>query len=134
MLDRDQQLMEAPRHYTELLEGDRLVSIADYVATVDPDLREELAPYLELLLAVGPLDAPPALTTQEQALAERAASHFRARWKERTVAARPQTLTEVRTARKLSLAAVARQINLPVDLLARIERGGVDAATIPDRL
>jgi hypothetical protein len=134
MLDRDQLLFEAAQRYEALIEGEPLVSIPDFVASVNPELREELATYLELVLAIGDLTPPTTLRADEQALADRAVGQMQERWKARAAHPSLQTLTQMRSTLKLTLAALARQLNLPVDLLARIERGGVDAATIPERL
>lgn len=136
MLDREQQLVEAAIRYQSLLAGPQPVSIRDFVATVDEDLREELAEYLELILALGQPSEPIVLSAEEQAVANRVAERTRDRFQQRLTASQPssQSLTSFRTARKLSLGAVARQINLPVDLLARIERGTVAAASIPGKL
>ncbi len=133
MPDRDQQLIEAAMRYLQLLEGDRPVSIHDYVASLQPELREELAPYLEQVLAVDVPEEPSTISSEEQAMAGRVAARVRERMQERTAAPGPRTLAEARMARKLSLAALAKQLNVPPDLLARIERGGVRAATIPNR-
>jgi len=46
----------------------------------------------------------------------------------------PRSFTELRTARRLSTGRLAQMIDLPADLLLRIERGGVIAASIPDLL
>lgn len=130
MADREQQLIEAATSYLQALEGSELVSIPDFIARFDAELREELAAYLELVLAMGDLPAI-RLTSDEQAMADRAAARARAHFQQRLAPAR--TLTQLRTGRMV-LGALARQINLPPDLLHRIERGGVDAATIPSLL
>lgn len=135
MLDREQQLIDAAMRYQTLLAGSQPVSIRDFVAAVDPDLRDELAEYLEFLLLTPEPQEPIVLSAEEQALADRVAERTNARLQQRMAAAAPaQTLTALRQARKLSMGALATQINLPVDLLHRIERGGVRAATIPDQL
>ncbi len=136
MLDREQQLVDAAMRYRALLAGPEPVSIRAFVATVDEELREELAEYLELMLAVGEPHEPIILSAAEEGLAERVAERTRDRLQQRLTAPQlaAQSLTSLRNARKLSLGNVARQINLPVDLLARIERGGVLAATVPGKL
>lgn len=121
-------------HYLALLDGDQPLSIPDFVATADPALRNELPDYLELMLATGADNEPVTLTQDEHAMAERIATRTHGRMLARMGTPRPRTISEARTARRLSLGALARQLNLPPDLLARIERGGVVAATIPVRL
>lgn len=134
MTDQDQRLIEASMHYLALLDSDQPLSIPDFVATADPALRNELPNYLELMLATGAGDEPMTLTQDERAMAERAAARTYDRMLARTSTPRPRTISEARTAQRLSLGALARQLNLPPDLLARIERGGILAATIPARL
>ncbi len=134
MPDQDQKLIEAASQYLATIERDGVISIPDYVATADPAIREELAPYLELVLAAGALETSPVLTAQEQLLAEQATTRMRERWQQRVAAPAAQSLTAVRTARKLSVKTLAQRINLPVDLLARIERGGVAVGSLPAKL
>jgi transcriptional regulator with XRE-family HTH domain len=133
MLSRDQQLADATIRYLELLEAGQLTSVRDFVAAVDPELREELAEHLEFVLATGQLADAEAISPAEEAAAEGAAARARARL---VLSVQPtmQSLTEARKARKLSSAALAKLINLPVDLAVRIERGGVLAASLPEKL
>jgi transcriptional regulator with XRE-family HTH domain len=130
MLDREQQLIEAAMRYLAFLEDNRAVSIGEFVTTVDPALRDELRIYLEQMLALGEPQGPMTLTAHEMAMADQVAARVR----QKIEAAQPQSLTNLRRARKLSISALAKQINLPPDLLQRIERGGVRASTIPNRL
>jgi len=135
MLDREQQLIDAAMRYRTLLAGQQPVSIRDFVATVAPELREELAAYLEFMLLTPEPQEPIVLSAEEQALADRVMERTRARFEQRmTTTAPDRTLSALRQQRRLSLAALAKQIDLPVDLLHRIERGGVRAASIPDQL
>lgn len=136
MPDREQQLTEAAMQYLTLLEGDRPVNIQEFVQSVAPELRDELVAYIEQILVIGQPVNPVVLTAEEQAIADRVATRSRERVQQRLSASPTPavSLTALRTARKLPLGAVARQINLPPDLLARIERGGVVVATIPARL
>ena len=134
MQDKEQQLTEAAMRYLAQLEGDQPVRISDFVATVDADLRDELGPYLELLLAVGDVAAPTALSTEEQAIVDAAAQRIHNRYFGQTVATPLRTLTEARKAHKLSINALARHLNLPPDLVARIERGGIQVVSIPSTL
>lgn len=133
MLDKEQQLTEAAMRYLALIEGDRIVSIADYVASVDPMLREELGPYLEQTLAIGEPEAPIILSMEEQAMAARVTERVISRSKAQLRASRPQTLTEMLAMRKMTMGALANKLNLPVVLLAKIMRGGVRLETIRDR-
>lgn len=134
MDEREQQLVEAAMRYVELLEQGTLVNIQEYVQTVDPALRDDLAEDLELLLALGRPTEPIVLSPQAQERVDRALERSRQREREWIAAQTSQSLTDLRKARGLSIGAVARQIDLPVDLLHRIERGGVRAATIPAQL
>lgn len=134
MLDKEQRLTEAAMRYLAELERDQPVSIPDFVATADADLRDELGSYLELMLAVGDITEPIALSAEEQAVVDTATQRIHARYFGQAATTAPRTLTEARKARKLGINALAAQLNLPPDLLARIERGGVQVATIPTRL
>lgn len=54
---------------------------------------------------------------------------------ERQLSGEPlQNLTDLRKARHMTVGRLARHLKLPVDLLARLERGKVRVATIPERL
>jgi transcriptional regulator with XRE-family HTH domain len=129
-MDREQRLIANTARYLALLEAGSPPQLAAFVALAEPDVRAELAPLLEALLAEGePLAMP--LSAAEQAAAE----HAERRVRQRVLArARQRTLTEARKERRLTVGALAAQLNLPVDLLARIERGGVLPETIPARL
>lgn len=135
MMDREQQLIDAAMRYQALLDGPHPLSIGTFVETIEPELRDELRAYLEFTLALEDPQDPIILTGDEQVLAERALERSRARVQQRMAAAAPpQTLTALRQTHRMSLGALATQLNLPVDLLHRIERGGVRAATIPPLL
>jgi DNA-binding transcriptional regulator YiaG len=133
MMDREQQLIDAAMRYHALLDRGQAVNVREFVAAEPADLRDELAEYLELLLITDAPDQSIALTAEEQALSDRVAERTRAKLHQQMSAA-ARSLTDLRKARQLSLGQLARQINLPVDLLQRIERGGVLAATIPGKL
>ena len=131
MNDRDQIFYEAASRYADSLRAGRVTGVREFAATYAPDLRDELAEYLELNLALGELPPAQSVTAEEQSAVDRVAERMR----ERLRAVQPaQTLTALRNTRKLTVAALARQINLPIDLWARFERGGVDPATVPERL
>lgn len=133
-MDREQQLIEAAMRYQALLDSGQSVNVHEFVAAAAPELQAELAEYLELLLVMDMPQEPIVLTMEEQALADRVTERSRTRWREQIGAAPAPSLTTLRKAAKLSLRQLAQQINLPVDLLQRIERGGVVAATIPSKL
>ncbi|HEX6291271.1 MAG TPA: helix-turn-helix transcriptional regulator [Herpetosiphonaceae bacterium] len=134
-MDREQQLIDAAMRYQTLLDQGQPVSVRDFVAGEASELREKLAAYLELLLITNVPEEPIVLTADEQALANRVVERARARLREQIApTAPPPSLTALRKAARLTLGQVARQIDLPVDLLQRIERGGVIAATIPHKL
>lgn len=133
-MDREQQLIDAAMRYQALLDQGQLVNVREFVAAEAPELQAELAAYLELLLV---MDAPQeriVLTREEQVLADRVTERARRRWREQIAATPAPSLTTLRKTAKLTLRQLAQQINLPVDLLQRIERGGVVAATIPSKL
>lgn len=68
---RNLRLLDAATHYFELLDSEQVLSIHTYAAMADSDLRDELIPYLEDLLATGePLEAT-VCSTDEQMMAER---------------------------------------------------------------
>lgn len=134
MLDEEQQLIEAANHYLQLLDQDQVISIHDFAATVDPALRMQLIPYLQDVLDVGQPQEAVLLTAEEQAMADRVAARMRDRVRQQLGRDHPRSLTELREGMELSIGALARQINLPVDLLARIERRAVLVSSIPTKL
>lgn len=127
MLDRSQQLTEAAMRYQELLDAGQLVSIDEFIAAAPVDLRVELREYLEFSLALGDPDFDLELTEEEVSMSKRAGAKAWARFTARS-------LLQLRNERKLNVAALARQVNLPADLMLRIERGAVRAATVPGKL
>lgn len=134
MSDHEQLLIDATSRYFALLGSASPPSVGEFVAAADPALREDLAAFLEFALAVGAPPAPFLPTPGEQASLERAATRAGERMRERVRSLAPRTLTAARVALRLSSASLARQVDLPVDLLVRIERGGVRAPTIPRAL
>jgi transcriptional regulator with XRE-family HTH domain len=92
----------------------------------------DLAEFAAALLATTPLPNEEALVPQYLPLAERATQRALA-----AVAAAPAgalTLSAVRRARGLSPAQVARQLKLGVDVLDKLEKGRIVAASVPGRL
>src|SRR5919199_3393887 len=130
MPDRDRQLIEAAMCYLTLLDGDSPVSVEQFVAATDPELRSELRPYLEEILALGmPVD-PPVLSPAEHALAAGVGQDVNTRLTRALTGSVFAGLSEARAACKLSLGALAQQLNIPPDLLARIERRDITLSTI----
>jgi len=83
MSDREQRLIAAAMRYRALLAGPEPIRVREFVAGADPDLRDELAEYLELLLLTPEPAEPITLAPDEQALADRVAARARARFRER---------------------------------------------------
>ncbi len=121
-------------HYLALLESSSPTSREQFVARSDPEIRGELDPFLEEILAAGPPVDRPAGSVDDQPLIDRAAARFRERLAGPFAAATVVDLHAARRSRRLGIASLAQQLNLPVDLLSRIEHRGVLPATIPDRL
>lgn len=134
-MDREQQLIEAAMRFQTLLDQGQIVNVREFVAGEPADLRAELTEYLELLLVTDQPSFSSDVTAEEQALIDRVAPRTRTRLQQRLATTAPaQSFTALRAARKLSPAKLAQHLNLPVDLVSRIERGGVIAATIPHKL
>lgn len=121
--------------YQQLLERGQPVPVRGFVEGEPPELRDELLAYLELLLITEQPEEPITLTATEQALVDRVAERTGARIQQHLATIVPaQTFTALRKAANLTPATLARAVNLPVDVVGRIERGGVEVATIPARL
>ncbi len=133
MKDRS-YFIEAALRYEELLESGQIVSIDAFVAQEPPEVREELRAFLEFNLTLGELDEPVALSSSEEAAADRVMALARAAFEHELSGEPVQNLTDLRKARQLTVGRLARQLKLPVDLLSRLERGKVRVATIPERL
>jgi hypothetical protein len=133
MTSIDQQLTDAAIRYFALLQAGTPTSITAFVQDYAPALQDELATYLQFILATGQPGGVVALTADEQAAVDRS----RQRGQER-IAARLQppsrSLTAMRNERRLSTGRLAQMVNLPTEVLLRIERGAVMLATIPDKL
>ena len=134
MSEIDRLLADAAIRYLALLEAGAPISISAFVADADPAIRAELAAYLAFVLDYGQPVGPAQLTPDEQAIAARSRQRSRERLQARLQPAASRSFTELRTARRLSTGRLAQMVDLPADLLLRIERGGVIAASIPDRL
>ncbi|MGC9041231.1 MAG: helix-turn-helix domain-containing protein [Roseiflexus sp.] len=133
MKDRS-YFIEAALRYEELLESGQIISLDAFVAQEPPEVREELRAFLEFNLTLGELDEPAVLSPTEEAAADRVMALAGAAW-ERDLSGGPiQNLTDLRKARHMTVGRLARHLKLPVDLLARLERGKVRVATIPERL
>ncbi|HYN88440.1 MAG TPA: hypothetical protein VER55_07910 [Ardenticatenaceae bacterium] len=135
MSNRDQRLIEAAMRYLALFESGSAPNLDDFVATVDRRLRAELRRYLEEVLATGTPVEPILLSPEEQALSARARTRAGQRFdaKMRRVQP-PRTLRDVRQDQRQSLEALAARLNLPPELLERLERGEILGSTIPNRL
>lgn len=133
MKDRS-YFIEAALRYEELLASGQIISLDAFVAQEPPEVREELRAFLEFNLTLGELDEPAILTLEEEAAADRVMALARAAFEHELSGEPAQNLTDLRKARQMTVGRLARQVNLPVDLLARLERGKVRAATIPERL
>lgn len=136
-MDEDQYFIEAAMRYEALLEEGRLVSIEEFVAGEPAHLRAELRAFLAYTLDSELDDTIQELTPQEQALAADVLAQARvtAPGASAPSPSTPmRTLVELRDAHDLSTRKLAQRVNLPVDLMAKIERGGVLAASIPAKL
>lgn len=133
MKDRS-YFIEAALRYGALIESGQVTSLDAFVAQEPPEVREELRAFLEFDLALGELDEPAVLTADEEAAADRVMKLARVAWEHELTNKPPQNLTDLRKSRKLTVGQLARRLKLPLDLLARLERGKVRAATIPERL
>lgn len=131
--DRELQLMEAATEYLELLEQ-QPISIASYLATVDPAIRSDLSSLLVEMMDIGEPIGPIVLSPDEEAMINRVTARVDARTESQILAQPRLTLTDLRNACKLSLGAVARRLNLPMPVLTRLERGGIKPSTLPPRL
>jgi hypothetical protein len=131
--DRELQLMEAAMEYLELLEQ-QPISIASYLATVDPGIRSDLSSLLVEMMDIGEPIGPIVLSQEEQAMVSRATARVHAKTEDQILSRPRLTLTDLRNACKLSLGAVARKLNLPIPVLTRLERGGINTSTLPPRL
>lgn len=132
-MDERQYFVEAALRYEELLESGQHLSLDDFVAGEPETTRAELRAFLEFNLTLGELDIPATLTPEQEARADAVLTRARERWAA-PEAAGAQNLTQLRNAHKHTLGRLARQLKLPVDVLARIERGKVAVASIPERL
>ncbi len=133
MDEMNQQLIDAAMRYVALLEDGQNITIAQFVAQQDPALQSELGPYLEEVVAFDPTEPLAAETDEDHALDALVAAHFDALVRDLTGAQIPRTLGDARQARNLSLRDVATQLDVPVPFIARLERGGVALATLPQR-
>jgi hypothetical protein len=133
MTSIDQQLTDAAIRYLDLLGAGTPVSIQVFAQSFDPAIREELAAYLQFVLETGEPIASPQLTPDEHALVTRSRQRGRERLAAR-LRPTPQNLTAARTERRISAGRLAGMINLPPEVMLRIERGAVLAASLPDLL
>ncbi len=133
-MDERQYFIDAALRYEALLESGQPISLDEFVAREPATTRAELRAFLEFNLTLGELDEPIALTTAEEARADSIIARTRAAWPQGVPALPRRSLTELRKQHGVTVGRLARQLTLPVDLLARIERGKVAAATLPLKL
>lgn len=124
----------AALRYEELLEVGQWMSLDTFVAQEPVETREELRAFLEFNLTLGEPDAPAVLTAEQEARAGHVIALAQGAWEHELSGASAQNLTQLRNARQLTVGRLARQLTLPVDLLARLERGKVLVASVPGRL
>lgn len=124
----------AALRYEALLEAGQQISLDTFVAREPAETRAELRAFLEFNLTLGELDAPAVLTAEQGARADHVIALARGAWEHELSGASAQNLTQLRDARQLTVGRLARQLKLPVDLLARLERGKVLVASVPNRL
>ncbi|MEN9937398.1 MAG: hypothetical protein RLZZ387_3977 [Chloroflexota bacterium] len=132
-MDERQYFIEAALRYEALLESGQQLSLDAFVASEPEATRAELRAFLEDNHTLGPLDIPAMLTPEQEARADAVIARAMQAWGVAPSLA-TRNLTELRKARNLTVGRLARQLKLPVDVLARIERGKVAAASIPPRL
>jgi transcriptional regulator with XRE-family HTH domain len=122
--------VEAAMRYEELLESGQSISIEAFVAGEPSTVRAELHAFLQFDQDIGPLEEPIPLTSQQEHHAQAVIERARLAWVQETRTVQAQNLTMLRNAHKLTVGKLARQLQLPVDVLARIERGKVAVTTI----
>jgi transcriptional regulator with XRE-family HTH domain len=133
-MNERQYFVETALRYEELLEAGQHVSLDAFVAQEPAETRDELRAFLEFNLTLGELDAPVALTAKQDASADRVVALARGAWEHELSGSPARNLTQLRDVYQLTVGRLARQLKLPVDLLARLERGKVTASSVPARL
>jgi transcriptional regulator with XRE-family HTH domain len=134
MDENEQAIIEAAVRYLDALQRGELPHLERFAESAAPGLRAEVRAYLEeLVLADDPFDQG-VLTEDENAFAARMAALDLSALRTRLETSGSRTLTEARKARRLSGRKLARQINLPIALLDRLERGGILLTTVPEQL
>lgn len=133
-MDERSYFIEAALRYEALVEAGQPISLDAFVAQEPAETRTELRAFLEFTLTLGELDAPAALTPNQEARADRVITFARGVWEHELSGMPTQNLTQLRQSRQLTVGRLARQLKLPVDVLARLERGKVLAASVPSRL
>lgn len=128
-MDERQYFIDAVLRYEELLETGTLLGLDTFVAGEPAHLRAELRAFLEFSLTIGDLDEPLALTAEQIARADTLIAQVQA-----SFTASDASLTQLRSTHGLTVGRLARLLALPVDLLARIERGKVAFFTVPVKL
>ena len=125
-MNDDKRLAEAATRYFAQLAANEPVTPDQLFS--EPALQAALRDLISTRLEFGQPSFTQPVSVAERAAAERVAARTQAKLQRRLS---PPTITALRTAHKLSLAALARACNVPVHTLARLERGGIIAPTIP---
>ncbi|PDV97160.1 helix-turn-helix domain-containing protein [Candidatus Chloroploca asiatica] len=126
--------IEAALRYETLIEAGQMLGLDAFVIQEPEATRAELRAFLEFNLTHGELDEPAVLTVDQAARADHVIALVRGAWQHELSGTPVQNLTQLRQARQLTVGRLARQLTLPVDLLARLERGKVLVASVPNRL
>jgi hypothetical protein len=128
MNEHETILEQAMDAFVEVYAAGTLTDVATFLSAypdeVHADMRAFIAEYLAMQVDIA------TLPVDEEALA--AVDSARARMLE-ALRHPDMSLTKLRQAKDLLPDEVAEQINLPIDFVARLERGGIDLLSIPRR-
>ncbi len=126
MKQNEQQLLEAAMHYRILIDQANFVALSEFVEAYPSELREELIVYIEEIMALGYPDESLILTAEETHMIDQSLAKARTK----TVIT-PKTLTDLRKILGQSVGKLATHLNIPVPVLAQLERGAINVASIP---
>lgn len=126
--------VEAALRYEASLDAGQQISLDAFIAQEPVETRAELRAFLEFNLTLGKLDVPAVLTAEQEARADYVIALSRGAWEHKLSGTSVQNLTQLRNTCRLTVGKLARKLQLPVDLLARLERGKVLVASVPNRL
>ncbi len=130
----ERQLSEAAIRYLALFEEGLFPNLDEFIAAEYPQLQSELKPYIEALLDEEMPPDPVLLAAEDDALWQSEQPHAQAQFEQLMRLAFAPTLDEARQARRLTLGKLARSLDLPMEVLDRIERGSVLLGSLPSRL